>query len=140
MDETYRPKSVIIFFLQICFRFFTTDDRLVFSPVLNMSEKHEASEKRRQMKAMFISYGIAIARARKPYQIGFLFADNNSYFGAITVTERSSIAPISKVVSRVSDRCSYYPADSCSCRQEKLFGEHSLGLLLFLNFTSIIVH
>ena len=81
--------------------------------------------------AMFIWYGIAIARARKPYQIGFLFADNNSYFGAITVTERSSTAPISKVVSRVSDWCSSYPADSCSCRQEKLSVQHNVGLQLF---------
>ena len=51
MDETYRPKSIIIFFLQICFLFFTTDDRLLFSPVLNWSEKHEASEKRLWMKS-----------------------------------------------------------------------------------------
>jgi len=92
------------------------------------------------MKAMFTLYGTVIARARKPYRRGFLFPHKNSYFGAISVTERSSTAPISKVVSHVSDWCSYYPADSCSCRQEKLSGEYSQSLLLFLNFTTIIVN
>ena len=47
---------------------------------------------------------IALARARKSYQIGLLFTHKNSDFGAISVTERSCAAPISKVESHISDR------------------------------------
>ena len=37
-----------------------------------------------------------------------LFTHKNGDFGAVSVTERSCAAPISKLESRISDRCSYY--------------------------------
>ena len=54
--------------------------------------------------------------ARKPDGIGLLFTHKNGDFGAISVTERSCTAPISKVESHISGRCSF------SCRHEKLSG------------------
>ena len=42
---------------------------------------------------------ITFAQARKPYRIELLFTHNNSDFGTISVTERSCVAPISKVDS-----------------------------------------
>ena len=53
-------------------------------------------------------YRIDFAPARKPYRIGHLFAHKNGHFGAISVTERSCAAPISKVESYISERCSRY--------------------------------
>ena len=41
---------------------------------------------------------------RKRYRIGLLFAHKNGDFGAISVTERSCAALISKVESDISDR------------------------------------
>ena len=52
-----------------------------------------------------MSYTIAFAPARKPYQVGFLFTHE---FRAISVTERRCAALISKVESHISDRCSHY--------------------------------
>ena len=46
--------------------------------------------------------------ARKQDRIGLLFTHKNGDIGAISVTERSCAAPISKVESQISDRCSYY--------------------------------
>ena len=46
---------------------------------------------------MFTLYWIAIPLARKPNQIWLLFTHKNGDFGAISVTERSCAAPISKV-------------------------------------------
>ena len=51
---------------------------------------------------------IAFAPVRKLYRIGLLFTHKDTDFGAISVTERSCAAPISKVKSHISDRCSYY--------------------------------
>ena len=48
--------------------------------------------------------------------LGLLFSHKNSDCGAISVTERSCTAPISKEESHISGRCSF------SCRHEKLSG------------------
>ena len=50
------------------------------------------------------AYWIALAPARKPCRIWLLFTHKNGDFVAITVTERSCTALISKVESRISDR------------------------------------
>ena len=42
----------------------------------------------------------------RPYRIGLLFSHENGDFGAISVTKRSCVDPISKVESHISDRCS----------------------------------
>ena len=60
------------------------------------------------IKAVFILYRIASARARKPYRIGLGFIHKNGDFRAICITERSCAVPISKVESHISDRCLYY--------------------------------
>ena len=58
---------------------------------------------------LFKRYRIAFAPARKSYRItGLLFTHKKGDFGAISVTERSCAAPISKLESHISDRCSYY--------------------------------
>ena len=44
---------------------------------------------------------IAFAPARKLYRIGLLFKRKNGDFGAISVTERNYVAPISKVGSHI---------------------------------------
>ena len=51
---------------------------------------------------------VAFAPARKLYRIVLLFTRKNGDFGAISVTERSCAASISKVESYISDRCSYH--------------------------------
>ena len=51
----------------------------------------------RSSKGMSTRYRIALAQARKPYPVGFLFTYENGEFGAISVTERSCPSPISKV-------------------------------------------
>ena len=53
---------------------------------------------------MFTLYRTAIAPARKPYRMGRLFTHKNRDFGAISVTERSCDAQISKVRLHISDR------------------------------------
>ena len=60
-------------------------------------------------KTMFTIYQIAFAQARKPYLTRLLFTYRNGDFGAISVTERSCAALISKGESHIlflSDRCS----------------------------------
>ena len=47
-------------------------------------------------------YWIAFVPAQKPYRIGILFTRKNGDFGAISVTERSCAAPISKVERHIS--------------------------------------
>ena len=42
--------------------------------------------------------------SRKSYPIGFLFTQKNGCGGAISVTERSPAAPISKVEPHISER------------------------------------
>ena len=42
--------------------------------------------------------------SRKSYPIGFLFTQKNGCGGAISVTERSWAAPISKVEPHISER------------------------------------
>ena len=57
---------------------------------------------------MFIPYRVAFVPALKPYRtLGLLFALNYGDSGAISVTEQSCAALISKVESQISDRCSY---------------------------------
>ena len=63
---------------------------------------------------MFTLYWIAFAPAPKSYWIGLRFIHKNGDFGAISVTERSCAAPISKVESCISDRCSYYTGELCT--------------------------
>ena len=71
-------------------------------------------------EAMFTLYRIAFAPARNPYPIELLFTHKNSDFSAISVTEKSCTAPISKVESHI--RVHIVP-DSCfSCRPHKLPG------------------
>ena len=52
---------------------------------------------------MFTLYLTALASARNPYQIGLLFTHKNGDFGAISVTERICVTPISTVESHISD-------------------------------------
>ena len=49
-----------------------------------------------------------VSPARKSYRIGHLFTLKKGDLGAISVTERSCAALVSKVKSHISDRCSYY--------------------------------
>ena len=57
---------------------------------------------------MFTLYWIPFVPARKSYRtLGLLFTPNKGDFGAISVTELSCAAPISKVESYISDRCSH---------------------------------
>ena len=53
--------------------------------------------------------------------MGLLFTDKNSIGGAISAKEQFCAAPICKVESHISDRCSSIP-DSFSCRHDKLSG------------------
>ena len=53
---------------------------------------------------MFTLYRIPFAPVGKSYQIGLLFIYENDDFGAISVTERSCAAPITKVERHISDR------------------------------------
>ena len=57
---------------------------------------------------MLTLYWIPFAPARKLYQIWLLFTHENGDFGAISATERACAEPISRVESRILDRCSYY--------------------------------
>ena len=52
---------------------------------------------------MFTLYRIVFGPTQKPYRIGLLFTQENSDFGAISVTEQSFATPISKVRSHISD-------------------------------------
>ena len=62
-----------------------------------------------------------VTPARKLYRIGHLFTLKKGDLGAISVTERSCAALVSKVKSHISDRCSYYTPDknTFSLRHEK---------------------
>ena len=62
-------------------------------------------------KVMFTLHWIALAPARKPYQIGLLFKHKKGDLGAISAKERGYAVPISKVEGHISDRCSYYSLD-----------------------------
>ena len=53
---------------------------------------------------MFWRHRIAFAPSRKSYRIGLLFTHMNGCGVAISVTERSCAAPISKVERDISDR------------------------------------
>ena len=57
---------------------------------------------------MYTLYRVAFAPARKPYRLGLLFTHKNGDFGAISVTEQSCAALISKAESHISDWGSYY--------------------------------
>ena len=59
-------------------------------------------------QAMFTLYQIAFAPPRKSYRIELLFTHKNCCGGAISVTERSCAAPMSKGESEISKRCSFY--------------------------------
>ena len=62
-------------------------------------------------QVMFTLYRVAFALAKNcSYRIGLMFTHKNGDFGAISVAGRSYEAPISKVESDISDRCSYYTA------------------------------
>ena len=51
---------------------------------------------------MFTLYRKALAPARKPYQTGLLFTQNNGAFSGISATERRCAALISKVEHHIS--------------------------------------
>ena len=53
--------------------------------------------------AMFTLCRIVFAPPRKSYRLGLLFTHKNGDFGAISVTERSCAAPISKVERDIAD-------------------------------------
>lgn len=55
---------------------------------------------------------IALARNPYPYRIGILFTHRNDDFGAISATERSCAAPISRVELHLSNR--FYGTLLCS--------------------------
>ena len=63
---------------------------------------------RKQSEAFVTLYQVAFTPAQKRYWIGLRFSHKNGDFGAISVMERSWVAPITKVESHISDRCSYY--------------------------------
>ena len=57
---------------------------------------------------MLTLYWIPFAPARKLYRIWLLFIRENGDFGAISAKERACAEPISRMESRILDRCSYY--------------------------------
>ena len=59
-------------------------------------------------QAMFTLYRKAFAPPRKSYRIELLFTHKNCCGGAFSVTEQSCAAPMSKVESETSKRCSHY--------------------------------
>ena len=61
-------------------------------------------------EAVFTQYLAEFAPARKPYRIGLLFTRKICDFGAISVTERSGDALISKVEHHLSDSFGATPA------------------------------
>jgi len=61
---------------------------------------------------MLTLYQVAFAPTQKSYRIGLLFTHNNGNFGAISVTERSCTARISKVERHILD--GFYATFWCS--------------------------
>ena len=61
--------------------------------------------------AMITLYWIAFVPPRKSYQIGIRLTHVNGDFDAISVTEQNCAAPISKVESHLSHRCSYFTGE-----------------------------
>ena len=55
-------------------------------------------------------YRIAFAPVRNHIEC-LLFRYKNGDFGVISVTERSCVAPISKVESHIPERCSHYTGE-----------------------------
>ena len=58
----------------------------------------------RIMLGIFTPCRMALTSARKPYRIEIVFTHKNGDFGAISITERSCPAAISKVEPRISDK------------------------------------
>ena len=78
-------------------------------------------------QVMFTLYRVAFALAKNwPYRIGLMFTHENGDFGAISVAGRSYEAPISKVESDISDRCSYYTGYSVNIASDWNLGTHRL--------------
>ena len=76
-------------------------------------------------QVMFTLYRVAFALAKNwPYRIGLLFTHKNGDFGAISVAGRRYEAPISKVESDISDRCSYYTGYSVNIASDWNLGTH----------------
>ena len=76
-------------------------------------------------QVMFTLYQVAFALAKNwPYRIGLMFTHKNGDFGAISVAGRSYEAPISKVESDISDRCSYYTGYSVNIASGWNLGTH----------------
>ena len=69
-------------------------------------------------KAMFTPYRIAFTTGRKPYRIWLLFTHKDTGFGAISLTERSCAAPISKGDVTLDDS------------QRRFSAQHSVATLL----------
>ena len=82
----------------------TLSNSLFFGDPQNWSPLGPTFEKRdniSEFKKMLTLCRVAFAPARKLYRIGLLFTRKNGDFGAISVTERSCAAPISKVESYI---------------------------------------
>ena len=60
---------------------------------------------------MVTLYWIAFLPPRKSYRIGIRLTHVNGDFDAISVTEQNCAAPISKVESHLSHRCSYFTGE-----------------------------
>ena len=76
-------------------------------------------------QVMFTLYRVAFALAKNwPYRIGLLFTRENGDFGTISVARRSYEAPICKVESHISDRCSYYTGYSVNIASDWNLGTH----------------
>ena len=67
-----------------------------------MERMRPIPENVRQFQPLLILHRVIFALAWKPYWIGLLFTHENGVFGAISVTERSYAARISKVESHIS--------------------------------------
>ena len=82
----------------------TLSNSLFFGDPQNWSPLEPTFKKRdniSEFKKMLTLCRVALAPARKLYRIELLFTHKNGDFGAISVTERSCAAPISKVESYI---------------------------------------
>ena len=82
----------------------TLSNSLFFGDPQNWSPLGPTFKKRHnisEFKKMLTLYRFFFSPARKLYRIGLLFKRKNGDFGAISVTERSYAAPISKVGSHI---------------------------------------
>lgn len=72
--------------------------------------------------------------ARKPYRIRLLFIHKNDDFGAISVTERSFTASISKAESHISGRCSCYTGWHSVAARKAIWYSVNIALGMFQEY------